>query len=189
MRRHSNSWLWAFVDLLLVMVVVLSAFTFVTLPLINEPSKAQEQATPPGNMIVSISWAPGGDDVDLWIGAPDDNKAVGYSNKGGRVFNLLRDDLGTDGDGSPYNKEDAYSRGLPDGRYVVNIHGYSLEHETPVQVEIAIADGGATRSVVKTTLTLKPKQERTVISFRLVNGQVETGSENSVYVPLRSAVK
>ena len=32
-------------------------------------------------------------DVDLWVQAPGD-MPVGYSNKGGAVFNLLRDDLG-----------------------------------------------------------------------------------------------
>lgn len=189
MRTHSNAWLWAALDLMLVVSVVLQSFVFVVLPLINDPSKALEQSTPPGNMIVNIAWPQGKLDVDLWVLAPGEGKAVGYSNKGGKVFNLLRDDLGVDGDDAPYNKEDAYSRGLPDGRYVVNVHGYSIDREVAVQVEIAIADGGSTRSLLKTTVTLKPKQERTVVQFRLKDGQIVAGSENIVFVPLRSAVK
>ena len=49
--------------------------------------------------------------------APDDIP-VGYSNKGGLFFNLLRDDLGKYKDNSPINYEVSYSRGISEG----NIH-------------------------------------------------------------------
>ena len=48
----------------------------------------------PGNVIVEVRWPTELDsDVDLWVQAPGD-VPVGYSNKGGAMFNLLRDDLG-----------------------------------------------------------------------------------------------
>ena len=57
----------------------------------EEQSKGQ---TPPGNVIVEMFWDKAIDaDVDLWVQAPGD-VPVGYSNKSGGVFNLLRDDLG-----------------------------------------------------------------------------------------------
>jgi hypothetical protein len=50
--------------------------------------------TAPGNVAVEMQWPDKLDaDVDLWVQAPGD-APVGYSNKSGRVFNLLRDDLG-----------------------------------------------------------------------------------------------
>ena len=59
----------------------------------------------PGNVMVEANWPPELDsDVDLWVQAPGD-VPVGYSNKGGAVFNLLRDDLGQQLDVSGLNYE------------------------------------------------------------------------------------
>jgi hypothetical protein len=49
--------------------------------------------------------------VDLWVQAPGDIP-VGYSNKGGLIMNLLRDDLGTN-DPTPLLYENQYSHGVP----------------------------------------------------------------------------
>ena len=73
---------------------------------------------PPGNVMVEARWPDQLDtDVDLWVQAPGD-VPVGYSNKGGAVFNLLRDDLGRRGR-DRLNYEVSYSRGMPAGR----VHG------------------------------------------------------------------
>jgi hypothetical protein len=53
-------------------------------------------------------------DVDLWVEAPGD-RPVGYSNKSGQIFSLLRDDLGKSQDITDFNYEIAYSRGMPAG--------------------------------------------------------------------------
>ena len=65
------------------------------LPHINPKAKeADPGVTAPGNVIIEAQWADGLDaDVDLWVRAPGD-RPVGYSNKAGKIFNLLRDDLG-----------------------------------------------------------------------------------------------
>src|SRR2546421_487736 len=61
----------------------------------EEQSKGQ---TPPGNVIVEMFWDKAIDaDVDLWVQAPGD-VPVGYSNKSGVIFNLVRDDLGKGSD-------------------------------------------------------------------------------------------
>jgi hypothetical protein len=46
------------------------------------------------------------------------------SNQGGQTFNLLRDDLGGEGDASKENYEITYSRSIPQGEYIVNVHMY-----------------------------------------------------------------
>ena len=74
--------------------------------------------------MVEANWPPDLDsDVDLWVQAPGD-VPVGYSNKGGAVFNLLRDDLGQQLDLSGLNYESSYSRGIVPGEYTVNVHLY-----------------------------------------------------------------
>ncbi len=75
-------------------------------------------------MVVEIHWP--NDlpvDVDLWVQAPRD-VPVGFWNQGSRFFNLLRDDLGLEGDATGRNYEVSYSRGIPAGEYTVNVHMY-----------------------------------------------------------------
>ena len=82
--------------------------------------------------MVEANWPPELDsDVDLWVQAPGD-VPVGYSNKGGAVFNLLRDDLGQQLDLSGLNYETAYSRGIVPGEYTVNLHLYRNRAATSV---------------------------------------------------------
>ena len=77
-------------------------------------------------------------DVDLWVQAPGD-VPVGYSNKGGRVFNLLRDDLWHRGDVTGLNHEIAYSRGIPAGEYTVSLHLFRNTGAYPVPTVVAIS--------------------------------------------------
>ena len=73
----------------------------------NDEDQSKGQ-TPPGNVIVEMFWDKAIDaDVDLWVQAPGD-VPVGYSNKSGAVFNLVRDDLGKGGDPNSMNYEVAY---------------------------------------------------------------------------------
>lgn len=77
---------------------------------------------------------------------------MGYSNKDGRVFNLLRDDLGHVSDPLGINYENAFSRGAPAGEYTVNVHLYGNRagvYPVPVTIAVSVrgADGGATRAI------------------------------------------
>jgi hypothetical protein len=66
---------------------------------------------------------------------------VGYSNKSGKVFDLLRDDLGMAQDMTDSNHEVAYSRGAPAGEYVVNVHmyrGVNVTYPIPVKVIVMV---------------------------------------------------
>src|SRR5215510_7012356 len=165
------------------------------LPHINPQAKQADLGDKaPGNVIVEIQWPDGIDaDVDLWVEAPGD-RPVGYSNKAGKYFNLLRDDLGKPMDVTNLNYEVAYTRGTPGGDYVVNLHLYrSLATSLPIDVQVTASvrttAEGESKPLVSTTAPLfKVGQELTAIRFRLDSeGQLVPGSINSIFKPIRSA--
>jgi len=168
-------------DLLMNMLLGLTALVVLVLAQINPIAKNNPDSTkPPGDIMVCISWQ-GNNDVDLWGAAPGQSKNVGYSNKNGDVLDLVRDDLGKDATTRP-RMECQFARGLPDGRWVFNAHGYSItQPEVMVHAEIRLGDE------IERDLTIKQAQERTISQFRLAGGKVVPGSVNEVAVPLRSA--
>jgi len=178
-------------DILLNMLLGLVAVVVITLASLNPKASPSDAAAAPGNVAVMARWDEGPYDIDLWVRAPGD-RPVGYSNRGGKVFNLLRDDLGLAGDSTPFNTEDAFSRGIPDGEYVVNVHAYKAAVlPIVVHVEVRIAEPGAAPLLVlseKVELA-REGQEKTVARFRVKNGMVVPGSVNNVFVPLRSGNK
>lgn len=194
MNRPSHAghvWLFAFVDVLLVLTFVLSAFAFLVLPQINPPADAAKSIPPPGNLAISIAWPAGNDDVDLWATGPGQDIATGYSHKAGKLISLLRDDLGITNDASPINAENAFARETPAGEYAINIHGFRLTGPVMVHVEVALGRSAeAMTLLVSAEILVQPGQEITVIRFRLDgDGNVIRGSENRVFRPLREAGK
>ncbi len=179
-----DSWQITFLDILLILVVVL-------LPLVNPP-KAAEQLRPPGSLVVETIWPPEcHTDVDLWVQGPV-GRAVGYSNQSDMLFNLLRDDLGHQGDLSDLNYENAYTRGLPDGEYIVNLHLYThrggCELAVPVDVQVTArgeSPNDATIIYQGRTDIARIGDEITVIRFALRNGKLVPGSKHTVPVSLR----
>ncbi len=165
------------------------------LPHINPKAKETDAGDKsPGNVIIEAQWTDGIDaDVDLWVRAPGD-RPVGYSNKAGSFFNLLRDDLGKPLDVTNLNYEVAYTRGTPAGDYVINLHLYrALADYLPIDVQVvasvrATAQGETVPLVSTHAPLFKVGQELTAIRFKLDSkGQLVPGSVNSIYKPLRSA--
>ncbi len=189
MRRGNVAGI-AFRDVLLLLNIVLGSLVLMVLPSINPPAADAESVQPPGQMIISAVWPEGDTDIDVWVRAPGESKPVGYSNRGGKVMNLLRDDLGKANDGLPMNMENVYSRGLPAGEYVVNIHHYRGRGPVPVAIEIRFGPPGTQPNLFlqETVILDREGQERTVVRFRLdASGKVVPGSVNKVFVPLRAA--
>ena len=162
-----------------------------------EGVKNISDAPAPGNVVIEITWPDDMDaDVDLWVQAPGD-VAVGYSNKGGAIFNLLRDDLGKTMDLSSINHESAYTRGLRGGEYVVNAHAYRIDPKKPppFTVEAVIStksvEDGVTRiaPILFTQAQIRYQgQELTLARFELTDtGKLVTGSVHSLFKALRSA--
>ena len=180
-------------------VIFLALAGFVTmvlllLPHLNPPATAEEGTPAPGNVIVEISWPERIDaDVDLWVQAPGD-VAVGYSNKGGLIFNLLRDDLGGQADVTEINYEVSYSRGVPAGEYTVNVHLYrDMSGQLPLPVTVSVSVKAAPNLAAKRILTTKLKldhQGQEVTAFRFTldgDGRLVAGSVHDLPKPLRAA--
>ena len=161
---------------------------------INKPGElARGDLEVQPSVIVEITWPSGWNtDVDLWVQAPGD-VPVGYSNKGGLIFNLLRDDLGRVGDPTDINYEIAFSRGIPPGEYTVNVHLFrNAEGTLPVPVNAVVSvkpkPQAQARQILASKVALtRHGQELTVFRFTLdEEGALEPGSVHSLHKPLRN---
>jgi hypothetical protein len=170
------------------------AVVILLLPHLNPKQEAQAATASmvPGNVMVEARWADELDtDVDLWVQAPGD-VPVGYSNKSGLIFNLLRDDLGRNADPTQLNYEVSYSRGIPPGEYAVNLHMYRNKSKvSPVKVTVVTSVKKPNSESAKQILTssidlVTENQETTVYRFKLTDaGELVPSSVNSLPKPLR----
>jgi hypothetical protein len=186
-----------FRDVVMLALVGFVALVVMLLPHLNPPgARTADDATPPGNVIVEVRWPDEVDaDVDLWVQAPGD-VPVGYSNKGGAVFNLLRDDLGSRVDVTGLNYETSYSRGVQSGEYTVNLHLYrnpSNVYPIPATVVTSVkhsADQTTRQLLASKVLLVREGEEMTVYRFRLSEaGALVAGSVHSLHKPLRTGRK
>ena len=182
-----------FRDLILLTLSGFVTVAVLLLPHIGESRAraATETAQPPGNVMIEARWPDGVDsDVDLWVQAPGDIP-VGYSNKGGAVFNLLRDDLGARADATGINYEVSYARGLPPGEDTANLHLYRNVVGAPVPVTVVASVKTSVQESARQILSAKVEltregQEVTVFRFRLdAAGALVPGSVTSLQKPLR----
>ncbi|XKM40300.1 hypothetical protein A4U53_030680 [Rhizobium ruizarguesonis] len=90
-------------DLLMNMLLGLVALVILVLAQVN-PAAQADPMQQPGNLVASITWPAGPDDVDLWVSYADEY-AVGYSNRSTKIWSLLRDDLGNKNDTTALNFE------------------------------------------------------------------------------------
>lgn len=134
-----------FRDIIFLALFGFMAIVLLILPHINPPTKNDDfEMPPPGNLVVEIFWEELYNiDIDLWVQAPGDN-VVGYSSISGKLFNLLRDDLGYYYDVSSRNYEIALTRGLVSGEYTVNVMYFSNKNGLQSTIHPGrVAGGGA----------------------------------------------
>ncbi len=183
-----------FRDVIMLALAGFVAMVMLLLPHLNPPGEAAEdEASPPGNVIVEIHWPDDLDtDVDLWVEAPGD-VPVGYSNKGGLIFNLLRDDLGKRADATGLNYEVSYSRGIPAGAYTVNVHLYrnaARVYPVPVTVVTSVKKTAqeSARQILASEVELgREGEELTVYRFELdAAGDLVPGSVHGLQRELRA---
>ena len=144
-------------------------------------------------------WPPELDsDVDLWVQAPGD-VPVGYSNKGGAVFNLLRDDLGHAArrlrpqlreSATPAASSPASTRST-----CISTATGAVQPPVPVTVVVSIKPRGRGPDApdpadARSTLAREGAgADRVPLPARPRAAQVVPGSVNSLQRPLRSGVK
>lgn len=184
-----------FRDTLTNMLGGLFALFMGALVLISPPKDEAAASEPPGTMEMKIQWTNGPIDVDLWVYSTGEELPVGYSRASGKVWSLVRDDLGTSNDDPefPANIESSYARTAKPGHYIANVVCYTCsKFPVKVNLEIRIANMGGTkgsRLLMSTTVELiKPRQEVTVVAFDLnANGAIVNGSVSNVFKPLFQA--
>lgn len=182
-------------DVFLNTLCVFILFVGLILLLVNPPqSETIDELRSPGSVMVEIVWDNERNvDMDLWVRAPNDTP-VGYSAKEGKVFNLLRDDLGLQNDVSGLNYENAISRGIAAGEYVVNLHHFNAhDGKGPINVQVVVSIKKDAQSSVRQILAREMKsvqvgKEVTVFRFKLdKDGVLEEGSVlTNIYTPLRN---
>ena len=179
-----------FRDVILLTLVGFVAMVIMLLPHISRTKKEADESKAPGNVIVEMHWPSNLPvDVDLWVKAPGVGP-VGFWNQGNQVFNLLRDDLGGEGDATDQNYEVSYSRGIPAGEYIVNVHMYGpLPDNVTVPVTVVVAVKmrlDETRQILKTLVKLTYfNQEVTAFRFRLTgDGELVPNSVSTLHRPL-----
>ena len=179
-----------FRDVILLALIGFVAMVIMLLPHISPKKKDAEDHKAPGNVIVEMHWPSDMPyDVDLWVKAPNE-VPVGFWNQGATVFNLLRDDLGVEGDATDENYEVSYSRGIPPGEYVVNAHMYGrLPKGKVIAAKIVVSVKRPleeTRQLLQTTVKLvRSNQEVTAYRFRLDSkAELVEGSVSTLKRPL-----
>lgn len=187
----NRQFLTAFVDVLMLLLVCV--FAMLVMAQWDDPKKDEaEKPQVIGQLQVFMSWPDSAvSDVDLWVQAPGD-KAVGYPGKAGKVFDLLRDDLGYVNDVTGMNFENAFTRGLPPGEYLVNVHLYRADlRDLPIKVKVICQlrknpeSDLVTVFVQEVTLT-NSKQEITVMRFTL-DGEGNVVSTSRLPKPIVTA--
>jgi hypothetical protein len=155
----------------------------------DDQSKGQ---TPPGNVIVEMFWDKDTDaDVDLWVQGPGD-VPVGYSNKSGMIFNLVRDDLGKGGDPNSMNYEVSYGRGHWPGEYVVNamlFRSRDNKYPVPLQIKVSLQNRqGEVHQALQSNIELRFEgEETTAFRFRIdEKGEFIADSMNRIHKDLRA---
>ncbi len=165
----------------------------ITLSLVNTSGKHAVRASDPsGNVKFEIYWPnEHNTDVDLWAQGPQGDP-VGYSNKGGVILNLLRDDLGKTDPNDPINYEVTMSRGIYSGKHCATAHLYSNRsgvlpmHVTAtvkVSKSIGKSEKGDEKTILSTQLDLTEiGQERNLFCFWLDDrGELVTEGENKPF--------
>jgi hypothetical protein len=190
-----DPWGTVFRDVILLALIGFVAMVIMLLPHITPKEQDAEEQKTPGNLVIEMHWPTDMPyDVDLWVQAPHE-VPVGFWNLGGQTFNLLRDDLGGEGDATDENYEITYSRGIPQGEYIVNVHMYGPLPQgvvIPVKVVVSVKQKyDDMRQILKTTVELSRRnQEETAYRFRLTaDGELVDGSVSTLSRSLITGAK
>ncbi len=180
-RRREDAMAVVFRDLLLLLALLMLTLVVLIIPLIRIKTETSQPDKPAGDLLAEMTWDSASPaDIDIWAQAPNGEK-VGYSVPYGKIFNLVRDDLGRDVDFSGLNYEFIFSRGIPDGRYRFSVVYYSDNGQgnkpEEVRVSIRYRQGKLMMVVWEGVITLEyPGQEKPVVAFRMKDGKLVGGS-------------
>lgn len=182
MPRQKDGFTWASIDLLWVTTIIFMTIAVLAL----RASQTNGTTKPNANITATLYWTKTADaDVDLWVTGPDEANPVGWRNRNGFHWNLVRDDLGRSQDPESRNVEEAFARGAPAGEYVINAMLYTdMDHRLPLRVWLVVTDGQGFQLIRSEDYLTHEGQEITLARFRLdANGHI-AGDVTHVYRPL-----
>lgn len=166
-----------FTDLLFNALLTFTFLFLVALMFLNPPAKTGI-IDPKAEFLITISWEDGDpNDIDTWVEGPD-GELVWFKQPQAGLMHLDRDDRGLANDMqlvngkeiiNPLNQEVVTIRGRTPGEYVVNLHYYRTENNSPVPVTIYLAEVNPAMQVLHyTTTTLEnEREEQTAIRFTI----------------------
>jgi hypothetical protein len=150
------------------------------------PTPTDPNLKPPGNLMVYTTWPDNHDDVDVWLLGPGMKVPIGYDHKNSENCDLIKDDQGTFKDSIGVNYENIFCRNLVDGEYIINVHAYKITTvpET-VNIQVAMNVSGSMDILFNEQVTFsKPRDEITVVRFKIKDGKVVPGSVHHTFVSL-----
>jgi hypothetical protein len=158
---------WAYRDLLICLMVTFLAVATLALTMVP----VAKNDTHAGRLIVQLFWDNKIDaDVDLWVKGPDE-APIGFSNRTGKIFDLLHDHRGYKIENDWSNTEYAVARSLPEGKYTINAVMFSSwDGVFPVHVWAVVTKikGNDSSVILKMDGFLKAdKDEITIANFRV----------------------
>ena len=181
--RHSHQLTDPFTDLLFNALLGFTLLFFISILFMNPIAKLGN-VTYKAEYIITVSWPENQpDDIDLWVEDPYGER-VSYLQKEAGWLHLDRDDQGNINDTvtingievvHPINQEVVTIRGILSGEYVVNLHYYQSQSNTPVTANIRVEKvNPLLRLVYIDQVTLdKVDDEKTALRFELdANGEI-----------------
>lgn len=135
-------------------------------------TSARPHVETPGAYAVTVSWARGDNDVDLYLRDPQGGISY-FASAQVDQMQLEHDDLGTNASGygrRATNTERTVIRAAAPGQYVANVHLYRRSHGTgplPVTVELWDIRGVDHRAYTTTVRVTRQGDERTAFRFTL----------------------
>lgn len=172
-----------FTDLLFNILLGFILLFFLAILFIN-PDEQTGKIDIDAQYVITVNWPDNSpDDIDTWIQDPDGN-TVWFRNRSSNLVHLDRDDRGLLNDTlqingqevqNPLNQEVAAIRGVLPGEYVVNVHYYQSETDSPVPVWVKVAKVNPVYTVAYYGLTTLDNKgdEKTAVRFTLAgNGSI-----------------
>lgn len=191
-----NKRLTSYIDLsLLLMMAFLVLFVLAFFHINPKALNSKDSETKDLYMIV-LSWNDeSSDDIDIWLGTPD-NKKIGYPSqfRNQPIAYLDRDDRGLYNDTIiidgqiteiKLNREVVGIRKDVNGEYIVNLHYFKNDltaKQVPQNITVELIKIKPYTILYKTTLdyNLSLKQEKTIFCFEMNNGEINIITDKQI---------
>ncbi len=153
-------------------------FLFLVAIMFMNPDAKSGIIDPKAEYILTITWADNSpDDIDVWVEDPE-GQILWFRTPEVGLLNLDRDDRGLVNDTitiageevqNPLNQEVVTLRGVVQGEYIVNLHYYSSETGTPVDVNVRLVKVNPKLEVIYYgTVNLEKRgDEKTAVRFKI----------------------